>query len=120
MVKTIFKIFMLIYFFSSNTISQVLKWWVAQYYRLGNSDDTPRTIVVDDSCDVHALDESFGDGNDLVFSITSDNYRNAYVTVWSDREETSYEFATIKYSTSEGSNTFLSLILNRVLKVYLL
>jgi hypothetical protein len=43
-----------------------------------------------------------GNGNDWAFSIATDVPGNAYVTGWSEGDGTSYDFATIKYSSTTG------------------
>ena len=49
-----------------------------------------------------------GDGDDWASSIATDASGNAYVTGWSEGVGTSYDFATIKYSSTTGVETLLN------------
>ena len=128
MIKTLLVIFTLLFFFTEDVYSQVVEEWVARYNGLGNGSDTPRTIAVDDSSNVYVSGDSYGigsnfdyaavkynsEGNELwvaryngpgnhedrPFSMTIDDFGNVYLTGTSLGSGTSYDYATVKYSSS--------------------
>jgi uncharacterized delta-60 repeat protein len=128
MIKIFLIIFTLISFCTVDAFSQVVEEWVARYNGLGNGGDTPRTIAVDDSSNVYVSGDSYGigsnfdyaavkynsEGNELwvaryngpgnhedrPFSMTIDDFGNVYLTGTSLGSGTSYDYATVKYSSS--------------------
>ena len=128
MIKTLLVIFTLLFFFTEDVYSQVVEEWVSRYNGLGNGSDTPRTIAVDDSSNVYVSGDSYGigsnfdyaavkynsEGNELwvaryngpgnhedrPFSMTIDDFGNVYLTGTSLGSGTSYDYATVKYSSS--------------------
>lgn len=128
MIKTFLTISALIYLSLGSAFSQVVEEWVTRYNGLGNSGDTPRTIAVDDSSNVYVSGDSYGIGSnsdyaavkynslgnelwvaryngpgnheDRPFSMTIDDSGNVYLTGTSLGSGTSYDYATVKYSSS--------------------
>jgi uncharacterized delta-60 repeat protein len=106
--------------------------WVQRYNGPGNGYDFPHSMTIDASGNIYIAGESLGagadyvtlkfdpsgtqnwvqryngvgNGGDVAVSVKLDALGNVYVTGYSDGGVTSYDFVTIKY-TSSGTQTWL-------------